>query len=73
MWSLRLKILTSTPRSVLLGHSVTGGVLIKKSTDTAPYVALGFKSKKSNGSYRYVWLYKGKLRPAGARVPDCGG
>ena len=48
-------------QAVLLGHSVTGGVLIKKSTDTAPYVALGFKSKKSNGSYRYVWLYKGKF------------
>lgn len=48
-------------QAVLLGHSVTGGVLVKKSTDTAPYVALGFKSKKSNGSYRYVWLYKGKF------------
>jgi len=48
-------------QAALLGHSVTGGVLIKKSTDTAPYVALGFKSKKSNGSYRYVWLYKGKF------------
>jgi len=48
-------------QAALLGHSVTGGVLVKKSTDTAPYVALGFKSKKSNGSYRYVWLYKGKF------------
>lgn len=48
-------------QAAILGHSVTGGVLTKKSTDTAPYVALGFKSKKSNGSYRYVWLYKGKF------------
>ena len=26
-----------------------------------PYVAIGFRSMKSNGSYRYVWLYKGKF------------
>ncbi|MEN6349337.1 MAG: major tail protein [Syntrophomonas sp.] len=48
-------------QAALLGHTVTGGVLVKKSTDVAPYVALGFKSKKSNGSYRFVWLYKGKF------------
>jgi len=46
----------------LQGHTVdTNGTLIKKSTDQAPYVAIGFKSKKSNGKYKYVWLYKGKF------------
>ncbi|QPA31627.1 major tail protein [Thermaerobacillus caldiproteolyticus] len=46
----------------LLGHTVNSdGVLIKQASDTAPYVAIGFKSKKSNGKYRYVWLYKGKF------------
>lgn len=55
------KDLDLNTQAAILGHSVTGGVLTKKSTDTAPYVALGFKSKKSNGSYRYVWLYKGKF------------
>lgn len=28
---------------------------------TPPYFALGFRSKKSNGSYRYYWFYKGKF------------
>lgn len=55
------KDLDLNTQAALLGHSVIGGVLIKRSTDTAPYIALGFKSKKSNGSYRYVWLFKGKF------------
>ncbi|MDR3585251.1 MAG: Ig-like domain-containing protein [Desulfosporosinus sp.] len=43
----------------LLGHIITGGVIIRKSTDIAPYVAVGFKALKSNGGYRYIWLLKG--------------
>jgi len=43
----------------LLGHSIVGGIMLKKATDAAPYVALGFMSKKSNGHYRYIWLTKG--------------
>lgn len=52
-------------QAVLLGHTldVATGVMTKKSSDTAPYVALGFKSKKSNGKYRFVWLLKGKFSP----------
>ena len=26
-----------------------------------PYVAVGYKSLKSNGSYRYYWFYKGRF------------
>lgn len=48
----------------LLGHKINAdGVLVKSSEDNAPYVALGFRSKKSNGKYRYTWLYKGKFQP----------
>ena len=49
-------------QAVLLGHTITSGILKRKSTDVSPYIALGFKSLKSNGSYRYVWLYKGKFQ-----------
>ena len=49
-------------QAALLGHSVVGGVMIRKSTDVAPWVAIGFKSLKSNGYYRYVWLLKGKFQ-----------
>jgi len=45
----------------LFGHSIEGGVLIRRSGDVPPWVALGFKSLKSNGHYRYTWLAKGKF------------
>lgn len=45
----------------LLGHSYSGGAIIRKTTDVAPYVAIGFESKKSNGKNRYVWIYKGRF------------
>ena len=39
------------------------GVLIRTSTDKPPYFAVGFKSEKSNGKFRYVWLYKVRAKP----------
>jgi phi13 family phage major tail protein len=46
----------------LFGHTLTAeGVLIRKGADTPPWVAVGFKSLKSNGAYRYTWLAKGKF------------
>jgi phi13 family phage major tail protein len=53
------KDISLTDQAALLGHSIVGGVMLKKATDVAPYVALGFMSKKSNGQYRYIWLTKG--------------
>jgi len=34
------------------------GVLISASEDCGKPVAIGFRAKKSNGKYRYFWLYK---------------
>lgn len=49
-------------QAALLGHTVTeDGVLIRKAGDTPPWLAVGFRSLKSNGSYRYTWLAKGKF------------
>ena len=39
------------------------GVLIRTATDKPPYFAVGFKSEKANGSYRYIWLYKVRAKP----------
>ena len=47
--------------AALLGHAITSGVLIKKSSDVPPWVAIGFQSLKSNGYYKYIWLTKGKF------------
>jgi phi13 family phage major tail protein len=56
---LEVKDLSLTVQAALLGHTLINGVITKKSTDIAPYVALGFKSVKANGKYRYIWLLKG--------------
>jgi phi13 family phage major tail protein len=54
-----------TVQSEILGHTLTEGVLEAKVTDIAPYVAIGWRSLKSNGKYRYYWLLKGKFQ-----IPD---
>ena len=48
-------------QAVLLGHKVEDGVLKKKGADVPPWVAIGFRTLKSNGKYRYYWLNKGKF------------
>ena len=39
------------------------GVLIRKASDKPPYFAIGFKSEKSNGKFRYIWLFKVRAKP----------
>lgn len=49
-------------KATLLGKAYDAkGVLWHGSNDTPPWGAIGFKSLKSDGTYRYVWLYKGKF------------
>lgn len=54
--------LTSQNKADLLGHTIDAkGGVIYGDNDIAPWVAVGFRTLKSNGKYRYVWLYKGKF------------
>lgn len=50
-------------RAKILGNKIVDGVLIENKADVPPHIALGFKSLKSNGTYRYVWLLKGVAQP----------
>lgn len=60
---LGVKDLTSEEMADLLGATIdANGVLSQKSTDVAPYVAIGWRSRKANGAYRYFWYYKGKFQ-----------
>ena len=51
-----------TAAKELTGAEVdTNGVLVSGEEDQGAYVAIGFRAKKSNGKYRYFWLYKVKF------------
>lgn len=58
---IELAALTLKEQAELLGHTFAAGGIVKKGSDVAPYVAIGFKSLKTNGKYRYMWLKKGKF------------
>ena len=51
-------------QEMILGNKIDdNGVLIRSASDKPPYFAVGFKSEKSNGKYRFVWLYKVRAKP----------
>lgn len=54
--------LTTENKADLLGHQIDeNGAIVYADNDIPPWVAIGFRTLKSNGKYRYVWLYKGKF------------
>ena len=54
--------LTADNKADLLGHEIdSNGAVVYGDSDVPPYVAIGFRTLKSNGKYRNVWLYKGKF------------
>ena len=60
--SMTVASVGSDGRALLLGNTIdTNGVLIEAADDLAPYVAVGFKTARSDGSDDYIWLYKGKF------------
>lgn len=58
---LNMADLPLATQAELLGHTIEDGVLKKRGGDVPPWVAVGFRTLKSNGSYRYYWLNKGKF------------
>ncbi len=57
--SLGVDDIGSDTAAALVGATVdTNGVLVSRSEDSAPYVAIGFRAKKANGKYKYYWLYR---------------
>ena len=52
----------SATKVAWFGHTVdANGVIHEKITDTPAVVAVGFRSLKTNGKYRYVWYLKGQF------------
>lgn len=60
--SLGVDDIGAAAASDLTGATVdSNGVVISASEDGGSPVAIGFRAKKSNGKYRYFWLYRVKF------------
>ena len=73
--SISLNIDEFKPAAVaaLLGAEVDeNGVLISRGEDNPTYVAIGFRAKKSNGKYRYFWLYRVQFAIPGTSLATKG-
>ena len=46
-------------KQTLFGHLYEKGYLVKNKDDKAPEVAIGYRAKKLNGKYEFVWMYCG--------------
>jgi phi13 family phage major tail protein len=58
---IEISNLPAETQALILGQefdAVTGRVMDDADPAQAPYFALGFRSKKTNGSYRYTWYNK---------------
>lgn len=59
--SLKLADLTPVERTALLGYTRIGGVIRYMGGAVSPDVAIGFRTKLSDGAFGYIWLHKGKF------------
>lgn len=60
--SLGIDDIGNSAASVLTGATIdSNNVVISTSEDGGKPVAIGFRAKKSNGKYRYFWLYRVKF------------
>ena len=63
----------STVASDLSGATIdANGVIVSASEDGGTPVAVGFRAKKSNGKYRYFWLYRVKFGLPAANMATKG-
>lgn len=61
---IEINQLSLESRAFLQGSRLVDGELAESKNDIAPEIALGFQSLKSDGTYKHVWLYKGKFELA---------
>lgn len=63
-FKLKMADIPLTIQEMLFANTMDdNGVLLRTAQDKPPYFAVGFKSEKSNGKFRYVWLYKVRAKP----------
>ena len=63
----------STTAGDLIGAKIdANGVIVSSAEDSAAPVAVGFRAKKANGTYRYFWLYRVKFGIPGTSLQTKG-
>jgi phi13 family phage major tail protein len=65
---IKLSALNPEMEALLTGEkfdSVSGRVWDSAAPASSPHFALGYRSQKSNGHYRYVWYLKGRFQKPG--------
>jgi len=71
--SLGVDSIGRSAAALLTGAAIDDkGVLISASEDIGAPVAIGFRAKKANGHYRYLWLYKVKFGIPGTNLTTKG-
>lgn len=58
---LEISTLAPQDRALLFGQLYENGFLVKNKNDLAPELAVGYRTKRRNGKYEFVWLYCGKF------------
>jgi phi13 family phage major tail protein len=66
--------LSSAVKADILGttYSASTGLYQEGNGEVAPYIALGYRSKKGNGFYKYTWFLKGQISKANATDQTIG-
>jgi phi13 family phage major tail protein len=60
--SINANDLMPADNAAILGQTQDdNNVVIASEDDEPPYMAIGFRAKKANGQYKYIWLYKVKF------------
>lgn len=60
--ALGVKELSNEVLKDLLGQELGKDGVLYAGDDEPPFVAVGFRAKKTGGKYRYIWLLRGKFK-----------
>lgn len=58
---LEVNTLAAADRAAFFGQAYLNGFLLKSAEDEAPEVALGYRVRRLNGKFDFVWMYCGKF------------
>lgn len=58
---LEVNTLAAADRAAFFGQAYLSGFLLKSAEDEAPEVALGYRVRRLNGKFDFVWMYCGRF------------